>query len=117
MIVRYYMVGPSRKYVEESQKGHERVVKGWKRAVEAAEKAQEGGYWPVHLNGEFLCTFVTIPMIGSGLELKQSLISNGINTEDGSITASLPPDPEQFLDVTDGIEKSVELEQELSQKL
>ena len=52
MIVRYWMVGPSRKYVEESQKGHERVVEGWRRAVEAAEKAQEGGYWPVHLNGE-----------------------------------------------------------------
>ena len=52
MIVRYWMVGPSRKYVEESQKGHERVVEGWRRAVEAAEKAQEGGYWAVHLNGE-----------------------------------------------------------------
>jgi hypothetical protein len=51
MIVRYYMVGPSNKYVEESQRGHERVVQGWRKAVEAAERAQEGGYWPVHLNG------------------------------------------------------------------
>lgn len=37
------------------------------------------------------------------------------STEDGSIIASLPPDPDHVLDVTDGIEKSVELEQELSQ--
>jgi len=84
MIIRYYVVGPSRRYVDESRSGHERVVEGWRRAVEAAEKAQSGGYWPVHLN------------------------------EDGSITASLPPDPDHVLDVTDGIEKSVELEQDLS---
>lgn len=80
------MVGPSNSYVEESRRGHERVVEGWRRAVEAAEKANEGGYWPVHLN------------------------------EDGSITASLPPNPDDILDVTEGIEKSVELEQELSRK-
>ncbi|KAL3800191.1 hypothetical protein HJC23_001112 [Cyclotella cryptica] len=85
MMIRYYMVGPSRAYVDESRRGHERVVEGWRRAVEAAEKAQSGGYWPVHLN------------------------------EDGSITASLPPDPDHVLDVTDGIEKSVELQQDLSQ--
>lgn len=39
-----------------------------------------------------------------------------IYTEDGSITASLPPNPDDILDVTEGIEKSVELEQELSRK-
>lgn len=52
MMIRYYVVGPSRRYVDESRRGHERVVEGWRRAVEAAEKAQDGGYWPVHLNGE-----------------------------------------------------------------
>jgi hypothetical protein len=52
MIVRYYIIGPNRKYVEESRKGHELVVEGWRKAVQAAELAQEGGYWPVHLNGE-----------------------------------------------------------------
>lgn len=54
-MLRYYMVGPSNSYVEESRRGHERVVEGWRRAVEAAEKANEGGYWPVHLNGGFIC--------------------------------------------------------------
>ena len=37
--------------------------------------------------------------------------------DDGTITASLPPDADQILDITDGIEKSVELEQELSQNM
>jgi hypothetical protein len=77
IMIRFYMVGPSREYVEESRRGHERLVGGWRKAVEAAEKAQSGGYWPVHLN------------------------------EDGTITASLPPDPEDVLDITAGIEKSV----------
>ena len=51
-------MGPSRAYVEESRRGHEVVVEGWRKAVEAAEAAQAGGYWPVHLNGEdngFVC--------------------------------------------------------------
>lgn len=52
LVVRYWMVGPSSEYVEESLRGHERAVEGWRRAVEAAEKASDGGYWPVHLNGE-----------------------------------------------------------------
>ena len=37
--------------------------------------------------------------------------------DDGTITASLPPDADQILDITDGIEKSVELEQELLQNM
>jgi len=77
LAARYYVAGPSRKYVEESRRGHERVVEGWRRAVEAAERANEGGYWPVHLN------------------------------DDGTIVTSLPPNPEDVLDLTDGIEKSV----------
>mmetsp|Transcript_31589 Transcript_31589/g.62930 ORF Transcript_31589/g.62930 Transcript_31589/m.62930 type:complete len:266 (+) Transcript_31589:96-893(+) len=72
-----YWVGPNRKYAEESRKGHEKLVDGWRKAVEAAENAQSGGYWPVHLN------------------------------DDGTITASLPPDPNNKLDIADGIEKSV----------
>ena len=52
LIVRYYVVGPSQQYVEDSRKGHEKLVDGWRKAVEAAEKAHADGYWPVHLNGE-----------------------------------------------------------------
>jgi len=77
LLIRYWLVGPSQQYVEESRKGHEKVVDGWRKAVEAAEKANAGGYWPVHLN------------------------------DDGTITTSLPPDPNVVLDLTDGIEKSV----------
>jgi len=71
------MVGPSRQYVEESQRGHEKVVEGWRKAVKAAEMANSEGYWPVHLN------------------------------DNGTITTSLPPDPCDVLDLADGIEKSV----------
>ena len=58
LIVRYYVIGPSQQYVEDSRKGHEKLVDGWRKAVEAAEKAHADGYWPVHLNGElhiFVC--------------------------------------------------------------
>ena len=57
-------MGPSRAYVEESRRGHEVVVEGWRKAVEAAEAAQAGGYWPVHLNGEdnvlFVCGIIIL---------------------------------------------------------
>ena len=36
MIIRYWVVGPSDQYVEDSRKSHEKVVDGWRRAVEAA---------------------------------------------------------------------------------
>ncbi|KAK1739074.1 hypothetical protein QTG54_010390 [Skeletonema marinoi] len=77
LIVRYYVIGPSQQYVEDSRKGHEKLVDGWRKAVEAAEKAHADGYWPVHLN------------------------------DDGNIIAQLPPDPADVFDVTDGIERSV----------
>ena len=83
IFVRYWLLGPSQKYVEESRKGHEKLVEGWRKSVNAAEKADANGYWPVHVN------------------------------DDGTITTSLqtlPPDPNDLLDLTDltdGIEKSV----------
>ena len=52
LMIRYWMVGPSQEYVEESRKGHEKVVEGWRKAVEVAEKANKDGYWPVHVNGK-----------------------------------------------------------------
>ncbi len=54
-MIRYWMVGPSKQYVEESRQGHEKLIEGWRKAVQAAEKANSDNYWPVHLNGEFLC--------------------------------------------------------------
>jgi hypothetical protein len=38
----------------DSWNGHERIVEGWRKAVEAAERASADGYWPVHLNGEWV---------------------------------------------------------------
>lgn len=74
-------MGPNRAYVEEGRAGHERIVESWRKAVEAAEKANAGGYWPVHLN------------------------------DDGTITTSLPPDVDDddvvVVDLADGIERSV----------
>mmetsp|Transcript_24319 Transcript_24319/g.39520 ORF Transcript_24319/g.39520 Transcript_24319/m.39520 type:complete len:130 (+) Transcript_24319:331-720(+) len=63
LMVRYWMVGPNEGYVEESKRGHERLVDGWREAVSVAERASVDGYWPVHLNGElcacfFGCAFV-----------------------------------------------------------
>ena len=52
LIVRYYLIGPSEQYVNDSRSGHEKLVDGWRKAVEIAEKAHADGYWPVHLNGE-----------------------------------------------------------------
>ena len=52
LTVRYWLVGPNRAYVEEGRAGHERIVESWRKAVEAAERANAGGYWPVHLNGK-----------------------------------------------------------------
>ena len=53
-MVRYWMVGPSKQYVEESRKGHEKLIDEWRKAVQAAERANSDEYWPVHLNGEEL---------------------------------------------------------------
>jgi len=52
LMIRYWLVGPSRQYVEDSRNGHERIVEGWRKAVEAAERASADGYRPVHLNGK-----------------------------------------------------------------
>lgn len=76
-MIRYWLVGPSRQYVEDSWNGHERIVEGWRKAVEAAERASADGYWPVHLN------------------------------DDGTITTSFPPDVNKMVDLADGIVKSV----------
>lgn len=52
LILRYYVVGPTQQYVEDSRSGHQKLVDGWRKAVKIAEKAHADGYWPVHLNGE-----------------------------------------------------------------
>lgn len=43
--------------MNDSRRGHEKLVDGWRKAVEIAERAHADGYWPVHLNGEILSLF------------------------------------------------------------
>ena len=128
LMVRYWVVGPSQQYVVDSRKGHEKMVDGWRKAVEAAEKANAGGYWPVHLNGEFLnkheAWILSCFLCACLLHLFYwkserdesylmifSFVPNLTNLyysiDDGTITTSLPPDPTDVLDLTDGIEQSV----------
>ena len=120
LCIRYYMVGPSRQYVEESQRGHEKVVEGWRKAVKAAEMANSEGYWPVHLNGEHNSILTNAEIEEWYLSVTMTISNTNSNVhylpytctclmpiaEDGTITTSLPPDPYD-LDLADGIEKSV----------
>lgn len=114
LVVKYYLIGPSQKYVEDSRKGHEKLVDGWRKAVAAAEKAHADGYWPVHLNGEFILCFMCdvedLVLFTRGKFCFKCLsytLSITHSTDDGNIVAQLPPDPADVFDVTDGIEKSV----------
>lgn len=46
--------------MNDSRRGHEKLVDGWRKAVEIAERAHADGYWPVHLNGEILFRCVEV---------------------------------------------------------
>ena len=46
------IVGPSKEFKENQRAAHDMLVKGWKNAVQAAEKANEDGYWPVRVDGK-----------------------------------------------------------------
>jgi len=61
------LVGPTRTARADARAAHEAIVEGWKDAVRVAEGAQEGGYWPVHVD------------------------------DDGNIIAALPPEPDLIL--------------------
>lgn len=40
------------KQYDEALASHEKLVQGWKNAVERAEEVQNGEYWPVHVNAD-----------------------------------------------------------------
>jgi len=73
------LVGPTKTYKSEAKAAHEQLVANWSDAIKAAEAAQKGGYWPVHVD------------------------------EDGSFRAAMPPDPDTVLDITDAVAESVEV--------
>ena len=47
------LVGSTTDSREEASQAHAVFVQGWKDAVEIAEKLNEDGYWPVHVNGKY----------------------------------------------------------------
>mmetsp|Transcript_33228 Transcript_33228/g.98003 ORF Transcript_33228/g.98003 Transcript_33228/m.98003 type:complete len:276 (-) Transcript_33228:135-962(-) len=57
-------VGETRTSKAEQMAAHEKLVEGWKHAIEVAEAVQANEYWPVHVDA------------------------------DGNIVASMPPEPE-----------------------
>ena len=57
-------VGETKTSKAEQMAAHEKLVEGWKHAIEVAEAAQANEYWPVHVDA------------------------------DGKIVASMPPEPE-----------------------
>ena len=57
-------VGETKTSKAEKRAAHEKLVEGWKHAIEVAEAAQANEYWPIHVD------------------------------EDGNIVASMPPEPE-----------------------
>lgn len=62
MIIRSW-VGETKTAKADQLAAHEKIVEGWKHAVEVAEASQANGYWPIHVDDE------------------------------GSIVANLPPEP------------------------
>lgn len=57
-------VGETKTSKAEKRAAHEKLVEGWKHAIEVAEAAQANEYWPIHVDA------------------------------DGNIVASMPPEPE-----------------------
>ena len=55
LIILQSMIGSTSTSNREARQSHELFVEGVKNAVEVAEKVNEGGYWPVHVNG--MCSY------------------------------------------------------------
>lgn len=95
-------LGPA---VKEGRAHHEHLVESWKSAVQAAEEAQHGGYWPVHVNGKY------IVFCDSEALLPTHNHSSRTTTEDGKIVAVRPPDPadDSNVDIVDAVAESMEV--------
>lgn len=55
------LVGSTKDSRREASRSHEVFVQGWKDAVEIAEKVNEDGYWPVHVNESGGIDFKSLP--------------------------------------------------------
>jgi hypothetical protein len=47
------LLGPSKNSKREALSTHEALVQSWREAVEAAEKANMGEMWPIHVTGTY----------------------------------------------------------------
>lgn len=55
------LLGSTKDSRNEASQTHEFFVQGWKDAVEIAEKVNEDGYWPVHVNENGGIDFKSLP--------------------------------------------------------
>lgn len=79
LIILRSLIGSTKNSKSEAKAAHEYLIDGWTQAIIASEDAQNGGYWPVHVD------------------------------EKRQITVSLPPDPIRAdADLTEGVAQSVE---------
>jgi len=51
MIIRSW-VGETKTAKADQLAAHEKIVEGWKHAIEVAEASQANGYWPIHVDDE-----------------------------------------------------------------
>ena len=74
------VLGPSKEFKSEQRAAHEVLVEGWKSAVQAAEKANEGGYWPVHVDEKGSLKFVSPPnpdnIFNAEIELNKAIVKS-----------------------------------------
>ena len=45
------LIGLTKDSKSEAQSAHNALIESWKQAIQAAEKANEGGFWPIHVAG------------------------------------------------------------------
>ena len=83
-------VGETKTSRAEAMAAHEKLVEGWKKAIVAAENAQAGGYWPIHVDSD-------------------SNIVTAFPPDPEAINVN-PPDPnQQVVDVNKAVLQSVEI--------
>jgi len=73
-----HLVGPTKSSRAEAMAAHELIVDGYRKAVEAAEGAQKGGYWPIHVNAQGLIEAKFPPKPESVLSGEYNIVDNDV---------------------------------------
>jgi len=85
MILRAW-IGPTNTSKAEARAAHERIVNGWKDAIQVAERANGGGYWPIHVDdeGNIVASLPPEPDLILGTFPPDRLVVTAVNEKDGS---------------------------------